>query len=281
MRAFAVLAWVLSFCFCAPLVADSVQQPAISLILDDLGYNLAQGQRALRLPGPVTYAVIPYTPHSVTLARQAHAAGKEVMLHLPMDDTHQHDLGPHPLSSGLSQDLFEQRLDKALRAVPHISGINNHMGSQLTEEPQPMAWLMQTLSERPLYFIDSRTSAHSVAAQTAQHWAVPNLKRDVFLDHDPRTTAIAAQFERLLLIAKKQGYAVGIGHPYPTTLEYLERMLPLLDSQGIRLVAPSGLLAAQQRHSPVEVAKTDSLTTASDHQCHLDQQLNVTRVVCS
>jgi len=201
--------------------------------------------RAISLPGPITYAVLPYGPHSRQLAEAAHRQGKEIMLHMPMDNDNLKPLGPGGLTVQLSRSAFMERLEQAIRAVPHISGINNHMGSKLTRNPLRMAWLMALLSQHTLYFVDSRTTAASVAAGMARQQRIPNLERDIFLDHDPSPAAIDQQFKQLIKLAKQHGSAVAIGHPYPTTLDYLEQAIPKLNGLGIRLVTPSGLLLLQ------------------------------------
>ena len=290
--------------------ADSIKQVAITIIIDDLGNNLGNGQRAINLPGPVTYAVLPYRPYSRRLAEQAHQQNKEIMLHMPMDNTHGRALGPGGLTVKQDRSHYEHRLQQAIAATPHISGINNHMGSRLTANSERMQWLMKSLKNYPLYFVDSRTSSNSVAATTASSHHIPFLERDIFLDHDPSVDFIDKQFKKLIKTARREGSAVAIGHPYPSTLGYLENVLPKLDAMGIRLVTPSGLLALrntpQSQHAPAQssplksthapagkLAHTPELTVenpntllvkvppvATNH-CRIVEQRDVTRVSCS
>jgi len=156
-------------------------------------------------------------------------------------------LGPYALTEGLGQQGFINNLTMGLAAIPGIRGLNNHMGSLLTRDRTRMNWLMTEIQSRPLYFLDSRTTAETVAAQVAEEHRIPTLSRDVFLDNDPSPSAIHAQFIELIRIAREKGSAVAIGHPYPTTLGYLETVLPQLDSLGIQLVTPSGLLAIREK----------------------------------
>lgn len=294
MRMFARL--VLLFAFITPgwAMADSIEQVSITIIIDDLGNNLRDGQRALALPGPVTYAVLPFRPHSQKLAEQAHQQGKEVMLHMPMGNSHDRPLGPGGLTISQSRDLYEQRFHRAIAATPYISGVNNHMGSRLTANSERMQWLMETLKDYPLYFVDSRTSASSVAATTANNNHIPTLERDIFLDHEPNVAFIDKQFKKLIKVARKKGNAVAIGHPYPSTLGYLENVLPRLDAMGIRLVSPSGLIALQNPPSTeqpsTETANLDAnqpetilakAPTQTGNRCRITELENVTRVNCS
>ena len=187
------------------VLADSIQQVAITIIIDDLGNNLGAGQRAINLPGPVTYAILPYRPHSRRLAEQAHQQNKEIMLHMPMDNTHGRALGAGGLTVKQDRPHYEQRLQHAIAATPHISGINNHMGSRLTANSERMQWLMQSLKNYPLYFVDSRTSVDTVAATTASNHHIPTLERDIFLDHEPNVEFIDRQFKKLIKVARRLG----------------------------------------------------------------------------
>ncbi|MHC6227842.1 divergent polysaccharide deacetylase family protein [Pseudomonas sp. X10] len=204
----------------------------LSVIIDDLGQNTARDSRVLALPGPVTLAIMPDTPHATDFARQAHHAGKTVILHMPMDPA----TGPYAWHPGTPVSELAQRLDAALTKVPYAAGINNHMGSRMTSQPGPMAWLMSELQRRHLFFVDSRTSAATVAAAKAQEIGLAHVSRDVFLDDVRTPEAITAQLQQGIALAHKQGSAVLIGHPYPQTLEVLERELPRLKSQGIEWI---------------------------------------------
>lgn len=223
--------------------------PAIAIIIDDMGNHQDQGAAALELQGAVTYAFLPHTPYAVRLAEKAHDLGKEVMLHLPMDAREGNPLGPGALTLHMTETQFKQTLWDNLNAIPYVSGLNNHMGSLLTRHPGAMGWIMQTLTEeRPeLYFIDSRTTPNTVAQDIASEYRIPNTRRDVFLDNEPSADAINRQFRLLVELARKQGYAVGIGHPYPQTVEVLQRVLSDLKNENIRLISASAMIELQQR----------------------------------
>lgn len=215
--------------------------PMLALIIDDLGQNPARDERVLALPGPVALAILPDTRHASTLSQRAHAAGKTVILHLPMAPAG----GPYSWRQDLPTEELQRRLDEALAAVPHASGLNNHMGSQMTDQQQPMTALMTTLQERHLFFLDSRTNPRTVAAATAQHIGLASLSRDIFLDDDPSPAAVARQYADALELARKQGSVVIIGHPHRTTLEVLERELPRLDEEGITWVDIGQMIATR------------------------------------
>lgn len=229
--------------FTEPVAIDDTDpRPRLVLILDDIGNNAEAGMRAVALPGAVTYAVLPYTPHGKMLAEQAFNANREVMLHAPMSNLAGMALGPGGLTLDMNKEDFLQTLRNAIADIPHITGINNHTGSELTAAQQPMEWVMLELKNQGLFFVDSMTTSASVAEATAIAHQVPSLRRHVFLDNVATEEAIEVEFRRAITIAQQQGYAVAIGHPYPETLSYLERALPTLEAEGINLISASALI---------------------------------------
>jgi len=220
--------------------------PSLVLVIDDLGMNLARGRRVLALPGPLTCAVLPHTPYARVLADAAQAGGKDLILHTPMANLQALNPGPGALTPELTRSELQGRLRAALDSLPPVQGLNNHQGSLLTQLAEPMNWVMEVARERGLFFIDSRTTAATVAFQRAQAAGVPALERDVFLDHRLEPAAIAAAFERALSIARRDGVAVVIGHPHPQTLSFLEQALPRLGEQGIGQLSASAWLALQR-----------------------------------
>ncbi|OMH39336.1 divergent polysaccharide deacetylase family protein [Motiliproteus sp. MSK22-1] len=221
---------------------DAVSQPALVVLIDDVGDNLIKGRAAVELPGPVTYAVLPHSPHGGALARLAVQGGKEVMLHAPMENTHDRPLGPGALTRKLTRAEFVRVLQDDLDTVPGVLGLNNHMGSLLTRLRPQMEWVMEVAKERQLFFVDSRTTPESVAWRVAREQGIPYLRRDIFLDHEATTAFVDQQFQKAIAIARKEGAAVAIGHPYPVTVAYLKTALPKLDEMGIRLVTASALI---------------------------------------
>lgn len=208
----------------------------IGLIIDDLGNQRASGLEAVNLPGPLAYSILPHTPYGKMLAERAHEKNKEVMLHLPMESLHDNPLGKGGLKLNMTRSALQQAVKEDIDAIPHVVGINNHMGSLLTQQPKQMSWLMKALMERGgLFFIDSRTTERTVARLVAEEFNIPTHNRDVFLDHEQNPEAIRFQFQRLLSIARKNGGGLGIGHPYPETLTVLREQLSDAESKGFRL----------------------------------------------
>jgi len=221
--------------------------PRIAIIIDDLGYGLDAGQRAIELPGPVSFAVLPGTPRARVLAVLAFESGKEVLLHLPLqaapNDAVQEPLG---INLDMNRQEFGDTFDRALTSVPHAIGVNSHRGSMLTRHPGHMQWLMDEIHAREnMFFVDSFTTHQSVALRIAYETGVDARKRDVFLDPDREPETIAREFERMKRIALKRGSVVAIGHPYTATLDLLERELPKLADEGFELVTISALVRQQ------------------------------------
>jgi polysaccharide deacetylase 2 family uncharacterized protein YibQ len=231
----------------APPKAD-VPPPArgaeVAIIVDDLGRGTKPARQLLAIGQPLTFAVLPIEAQAAEVARMAHAAGREVMLHVPMEP---HgfpvvDPGDDALLVNLPQAELRARLHALLSGVPHVAGINNHMGSRFTENERTMAVVMAVLRERGLYFVDSLTSGHSVGTAAARQAGVPNLRRDMFLDNVAEVAAIGREIRRLAAKAVRNGSAVGICHPYPETVTALRQELPALARQGVKFVPVSALL---------------------------------------
>ena len=251
---------------------DSSESAAITLIIDDVGNNPDAGLAALELPGNLVYSILPETPYATVLAEIAHEKGKQVMLHLPMESEHHKNLGPNGLLLAMTETDYKATVEHAVQSVPYAVGMNNHMGSLLTQHQQPMQWLMDVLLEKQLFFIDSRTTGKTVAQQTAVEMGVKTFRRDVFLDNSRNEQDILQQFDRLVRLAKVRGHATGIAHPYPETIAVLQQQLPELESRGVKLVFASDMLdqyipqqqLTVQRSTPWVVSSSPSLKVAKN-----------------
>lgn len=249
----------------ALLSSTALAAPMISIVIDDLGEQREAGWRALRLPGKVAYAFLPNTPYAPEQARAAHRDGKEVLLHFPLQamqgKTYDTGIGEHS-----NRDHVARQLRLGLASVPHARGVNNHQGSLLTKSVLHMDWLMRELhSLGGYYFLDSRTTADSVAFATARAYGLPSASRNIFLDTERNGAFVAEQFHRLIRQAQRNGHAVAIGHPYPETLRVLERELKQLPAYGVRLVAPSeiiGMRQPQYRSTALKPSQHQSFTSS-------------------
>ncbi|MDX1452055.1 MAG: divergent polysaccharide deacetylase family protein [Oleiphilaceae bacterium] len=227
---------------CTPLTqADSIRQPTIAIIVDDMGHHYRHGRELIELPYPLTLAFLPHRKHTEALSKLAHEHGKEIMLHAPMQTIDGIRLGDGALTDTMSEHEIKQSLLASLDSIPYVRGINNHMGSHLTAQNHAMRWVMEALQSKPVYFVDSRTSPQSVAARMASRYQIPNLTRDVFLDHHQTRKFVQQQFLKLIKMARERGTAVAIAHPHRVTIDYLRFALPRLDERGIKIATASAL----------------------------------------
>lgn len=238
----------------------------ISIIIDDLGWSGKYGRKTTELPGPVACAVLPHTRHARELAERAHRNNKEVMLHQPFQPMNRKQealMGKGGITNRMSRQQTVNTLLKNLSSVPHVTGINNHMGSRLTRDGKRMAWVMEALhrSNHTLFYVDSLTTPGSQGLNQAHANAVPTTKRDIFLDHRRSVAAVRRQFQRLIRHAKRNGSAVAIGHPYPETVRVLQEELKRLHVHNVRLVPVREmivyrqLVAAAKKQPPLAYSK--------------------------
>jgi polysaccharide deacetylase 2 family uncharacterized protein YibQ len=214
----------------------------LAIVIDDLGYDRAAAEAVFRIKLPLTLAVLPHLPYSVAIAQEAYRRGIPVLLHLPMEsaeaDAKRESIELH---TGMTQEEAARMVAGMLETVPHAVGANNHQGSRATLDPALMAALMPVLRDRGLFFIDSRTSVDSQAYRLARHAGVPAAYRSVFLDDTPAREATLRQLHLAVDEARRQGWAIAIGHPHPSTFEALREFLPGLGAQGVQLVYVSEL----------------------------------------
>lgn len=216
----------------------------ITIVIDDMGVDGRHSRAAIELPGPLTTAFLPYGRHTPRMAALAKAGGHELLVHLPMAPAdHTTDPGPHALRASMNGQALDAGLDWNLSRFEGYVGVNNHMGSAFTADSGAMHHVLARLADRGLLFLDSRTTRHSTAMPAAQGLDLPVLERDVFLDNVQEERAIWRQLKKVERIARRQGHAIAIGHPYQPTINALSVWLPRLEARGFVLVP----LSAQAR----------------------------------
>lgn len=218
-----------------PAVAGE-QPPLITLIIDDMAHDVALARRVLALPRPFAVSILPDSP----LARDVHAAAVmheiDVMAHVPMEAGGHAHAGSRTLSGRMSSESLRRAVRRALSGLPGAIAVNNHQGSRVTANAEAMAAVMAELGEHDgMMFIDSRTTADSVAQREALSAGLPATRRDVFLDHLPDRRAVDRAVDRWLATARRRGCALAIAHPREATLEVLERRLPAMDGDVDRV----------------------------------------------
>lgn len=215
----------------------------LAIILDDLGNDRRVAEEVFDLPYPLTISILPNHEHSQEIAQEAEQRGYQVMLHLPMQAVASEKPEAQELRPGMPAAEVSRLVNQFLQDTPGAVGVNNHQGSQATSDPTLMRELMPVLRDHHLFYIDSRTTAATVAYETAQSSRVPSAFRNVpFLDDVTEVGAVRKQLELALRGAREKGAAVAIGHPHPATLQALREVLPTMQSEGVRLTFASELV---------------------------------------
>ncbi len=219
-----------------------------SIIIDDLGLNLALARAFWELDMPITLAVLPYQRYSERIVREAVRHGKEVILHLPLQPRGYPSTNPGTGALLLSMDRegIQTELAQQLDALPQCVGVSNHMGSQFTEQDKYMRWVLSVLSERSLFYVDSLTTPDSSARRVAAELGLPFAQRTHFLDVEKTEDAIVRQLCRVVDAAVQQGGAIGIAHPFEETLAALPKVAAAFVEKGVRLVPVSEMVTLYQ-----------------------------------
>jgi hypothetical protein len=230
-------------------------RPAITLVIDDMGWTHPYTAQAAALPGPLTLAWFPFARELPAQVAAAAARGHEAMLHMPMqahtDSTAQ--TGPNPLRIDLPPDVNLARLREAIAAVPDSVGVNNHMGSVATRDPLLMELVAREVRAHGMLFLDSVVVTHSVALCCAELAGVPAAARDVFIDNVAEPWVIWRQLAATEAFARRHGHAIAIAHPRQHTLAALEAWLPTLHTKGFALWPLSATVAWRNNLDPVHI----------------------------
>jgi len=227
------------------LMACSAHAGKLSIVIDDFGYRPQQENQVLQMPAAISVAVLPDATHAHEMAVKAHQRGHEVLIHLPMAPLSKQPLEKNTLRPDMSSGEIERIIREAIANVPFAVGLNNHMGSAMTSSLPGMQKVMQVLNNYNFYFLDSMTIGNSQSTRAAVGTRVKVIKRRVFLDDTQNEADIRKQFMRAVHLAQRDGSAIAIGHPHPTTVKVLKEMLPTLPAD-ITLVRPSQLLNEPQ-----------------------------------
>ncbi len=227
-----------------PRPPEKPEGPRVAIVIDDLGADLARLKELIEIDAPLTMAVLPHLAHSTESAFEAHTAGRDVIMHLPMEpeDTVVHDPGPGALLVSMTGAEIARAIEDDLGTVPYAIGVNNHMGSRFTADAEGMRAALEVIRDKGMFFLDSRTTPDSVAMSVASDLGIMTVGRSIFLDNTREDGYIEGQIKELVRAAGKNGSAVAIGHPYPETVRTLAKVVPALKSSGVRVVPLSELV---------------------------------------
>ena len=205
-----------------------IPHKGVALIMDDVGYDMHALKRILDLSIPVAISVLPGAPFASESASLSQQHGQTVMLHLPMEPLvpkYQKLMTDTFLRADMSEEELRHTFLQDLKKVPYVEGVNNHMGSLLTQLERPMRWVMRVCQEKGLFFIDSRTSSTSVAAELAASMGIAWASRRYFLDHQLNEQAMEQAWNNAMACAEKGLRCIVIAHPHEETISFLEKHL--------------------------------------------------------
>jgi polysaccharide deacetylase 2 family uncharacterized protein YibQ len=217
--------------------------PRLAIIIDDCGNSEERCKLFLQLPIPITLSILPMTPHGKQIEADALAAGKSVMLHLPMEpESPQANPGVGVITTAMTDEQVQTQVEADVDSLPDVPGVNNHMGSKATSDPRVMRDVLNVLQKRHMFFIDSMTSGSTVGESTAHELGVPTAERDIFLDNQKDLKYVLGQLKQAEDVALKRGSAIAIGHPNETTAQALAEAIPTMQAAGITFVTAESLV---------------------------------------
>jgi len=214
----------------------------VAIIIDDCGQWPVTERGFLALPIPLTLSILPHVRYTSQIAAGAAAAGKGIMLHLPMEPLGRDTAGPGEITTAMTDAQVASTTQDDIAQVPTARGLNNHEGSKASADSRVMKDVIAVVKDHGLFFIDSRTNAASAGAQTARDAGVPEASRDVFLDNRADEAYTEQMLEQTVELARRNGSAIAIAHPRPTTLAALTAFYPKMQSEGVRFVLASDLV---------------------------------------
>jgi len=212
-------------------------------VIDDAGNNLRELEPFLRIPFPLTIAVLPGLPYSAEAARRIRAAGKEVILHQPMEAVGGQYPGPGTIYSGMSADEIKSILIRNIAEIGPVVGMNNHQGSKITMDREAMETILAFCAANDLYFLDSRTISESVVPVVAREMGMAIAERNIFIDNEQNKDAMLRFIESGLVRAGRNGSAVMLGHTWsPDLAPLLAEQFPLFTQQGYTIMTVSDII---------------------------------------
>lgn len=218
--------------------------PMIAIIIDDMGVDRKRSRHMWQdVPGPLTLSFMTYADDLPDQTREARGRGHELMLHMSMEPSNATiDAGPNVLMSAMDDGELKSLANWGMDRFEGFVGVNNHMGSRFTEDPRAMRVVLAEVQNRELLFLDSRTSSKSVGRRVARELGMTFLERNVFLDNDNDVDKVLHQLEQVERLARKQGYAIAIGHPRDATIEVLKTWIPEAQGRGLNIVPVTQIL---------------------------------------
>ncbi|MEF2965414.1 divergent polysaccharide deacetylase family protein [Paenibacillus sp. M1] len=218
----------------------------LAIIIDDFGNAMGGTEDMINLPVKLTVAVMPFMRTTAEDAKRAHERGHDVIVHLPMEPKQGRAewLGPGAILSKMSDEEVRRKVEEAIDNVPYAAGINNHMGSKITEDKRVMGIILEVCMERGLFFVDSKTNYWSITSELRASKGLPDLNNDIFLDDVHSIRHITGQLRKVQELLDQKGKCVAIGHvgvKGKITAAALQQSIPELKAKGVKFVGISEL----------------------------------------
>ena len=221
-----------------------IMRGVIGIVIDDFGYrNDEISDGFLELDARLTYAIIPGHRYSTSFGEKAVESGHEVIVHMPMENTGKtYGEEEFVLMTAMDNETIQRRLNSAIEEIPTAIGMNNHQGSKASADQNIMSNVAKVMKERGLFFLDSRTTIETIGETTMEVFGVPTARRNIFLDNEDDEEKIEKQLMKLVKRSEEVGFAIGIGHVKPKTLNVLSDQIPKLKKKGYKFEFVSNML---------------------------------------
>lgn len=217
--------------------------PKVAFIIDDLGYETEVAKKMMELEFPIALSILPFLQYSEFIAEEGKKKNQEIMLHIPMEPNNSDaDPGPGAIKSYMSEEEIRQAVRGSIFNFPYVVGVNNHMGSKITEDRKIMKIILEEIKRYDLFFIDSVTTRNSIAYEVAQEMEIKSAVRSIFLDNENGIEYIKGQMLEIQETALREGEVIAIGHGRINTFYVLKLIIPELIKAGIEIVPVSELV---------------------------------------
>jgi polysaccharide deacetylase 2 family uncharacterized protein YibQ len=232
------------------LSAKSAPSRTVSIIIDDIGYDLKAVKELLKIEANLTFAILPFQTHSREAAEMFHKAKHETLLHLPMEPVSypQEKPGEGALFTDMNKEELLLQLRKNIAAVPYIIGVNNHMGSRIMVDDQRLSLIFRELKSKNLFFVDSRTSPDTKALSIAKAAGLNMAERKIFMDNNRNYNET---YNTLMNVAGSEDDSpkIIIGHPYPETVRALKDAVKVMREKGVSIVPASQIIKKNSKRN--------------------------------
>ncbi len=211
---------------------DPIDLPSVSIIIDDLGNNLAIDMSIDDIDADLTLAVLPFRDHTLQVA-EFFSKRQEMILHLPLEPVSEENIEDRMLKVDMTQEEMERFLNESLKELRHyVVGVNNHKGSRFTSDREAMSVLLDAIKQEDLFFVDSFTIGASKGFSLAREKGIKTAVRDVFLDNSRDPDDIRDKLLEAVRLAEEKGEAIAIGHSSPETISVLVEEIPRLKERA-------------------------------------------------